>query len=307
MELVNTFTVNRPIDEAWAIVTDLERIAPCLPGAQLQEIEGDIYRGVVKVKVGPISAAMQGEASFLERDDANHKAVLKGEGRDIKGNGNASAIITATLQELTPTSAKCVVHTDLSMTGKVSQFGRGALGDISSKLMKQFAKNLDEMLAKDSGPSASMDEVAVSAGAMSAGAVGADADAVGADAVGADAVGADTAGAKAATPAATKSKATKAAKFAAAPTPPTAPETPVTSIASDAPAAGVATPTPNTTPTSTSASTSASPRPSVRKIEGPAAEPIDAFSLGGNVILKRLLPALGGLVLLIVALRRLRK
>ena len=302
MELVNTFTVNRPIDEAWAIVTDLERIAPCLPGAQLQEIEGDIYRGVVKVKVGPISAAMQGEASFLERDDANHKAVLKGEGRDIKGNGNASAIITATLQELTPTSAKCVVHTDLSMTGKVSQFGRGALGDISSKLMKQFAKNLDEMLAKDSGPSASMDEVAVSAGAMSAGAVGADA-----DAVGADAVGADTAGAKAATPAATKSKATKAAKFAAAPTPPTAPETPVTSIASDAPAAGVATPTPNTTPTSTSASTSASPRPSVRKIEGPAAEPIDAFSLGGNVILKRLLPALGGLVLLIVALRRLRK
>ena len=149
MELVNEFTVNRPIDEAWAVITDVERIAPCLPGAQLKEIEGDTYRGVVKVKVGPISAALKGEAHFVERDDANHRCVLKGEGRDIKGNGNASALITASLQEISPTSSKCVVHTKLDMTGKVAQFGRGALADISSKLMQQFSKNLDEMLAKD--------------------------------------------------------------------------------------------------------------------------------------------------------------
>src|SRR5262249_40865216 len=114
MELVNEFTVNRPIDEAWAVLTDVERIAPCMPGAQLQEIEGDVYRGVVKVKVGPISAALKGEAKFAERDDANHKAVLKADGRDTKGNGNASALITASLQELSPASAKCTVHTDLN-------------------------------------------------------------------------------------------------------------------------------------------------------------------------------------------------
>ncbi len=152
MELVNEFTVNRPIEQAWAVLTDVEKIAPCLPGAELEEIEGDIYRGVVKVKVGPIKAALKGEASFQERDDVNHRAVLKGEGRDTKGNGNASALITASLEELTPSSAKCVVHTDLNMTGKVAQFGRGALGDISAKLMAEFAKNLDQMLADDATP-----------------------------------------------------------------------------------------------------------------------------------------------------------
>ena len=168
MELVNEFTVNRPIDEAWAVLTDVERIAPCLPGAQLQEIEGEKYRGVVKVKVGPISAALKGEAHFVERDDTNHRAVLKGEGRDTKGNGNASALITASLQPTSATSSKCVVHTKLDMTGKVAQFGRGALADISSKLMQQFAKNLDEMLAKDAiQPPAPSAESAVSESAVS--------------------------------------------------------------------------------------------------------------------------------------------
>ena len=163
MELINEFTVNRPIHEAWAVITDVERIAPCLPGAQLQEIEGDSYRGVVKVKVGPISAALKGEAHFLERDDANYRAVLKGDGRDTKGNGNASAIITASLQQISPTSAKCTVHTKLDMTGKVAQFGRGALADISGKLMLQFSKNLDAMLEKDAAEPAAADAPAAEA------------------------------------------------------------------------------------------------------------------------------------------------
>ena len=225
MELVNEFTVNRPIDEAWLVLTDVERIAPCLPGAQLQEIEGPVYRGVVKVKVGPISAALKGEASFVERDDVNHKAVLKGDGRDTKGNGNASALITASLEALTPTSAKCVVRTDLNMTGKVAQFGRGALGDISSKLMQQFAKNLDEMLAEDAAPAPAEPEAV-----------------------------------EAATPASPAEPAASTPKVA-----------------------------------------------TVRMINGPAAEPIDAFSLGGGAILKRVLPMFGGLVVLLLALRRLRK
>ena len=236
MELVNEFTVNRPIDEAWAVLTDVERIAPCLPGAQLQEVEGDIYRGVVKVKVGPISAALKGEASFVERDDVNHRAVLKGDGRDTKGNGNASALITATLEKLTPTSAKCVVHTDLNMTGKVAQFGRGALADISSKLMMQFAKNLDEMLAADAVATA------------------------------------------------------------------VEPETdPKTDAGLDAASAAAE-------PAATSETIDEPVKPAEKRIiNGPAAEPIDAFSLGGSAVLKRLIPLLGGFVILLLALSRRRK
>ena len=145
-QLINEFTVNRPIDEAWAIITDVERIAPCLPGAELQEIEGETYRGVVKVKLGAISSQFKGEANFLDRDDAAYRAVIKGVGRDTGGRGNASAEITAQAESLSPTSTKVVVSTDLHITGKVAQFGRGIMGDVSSKLMAQFANNLNEML-----------------------------------------------------------------------------------------------------------------------------------------------------------------
>ena len=147
MDLNHAFTVEVPVEDAWRILTDVERIAPCLPGAQLQEIEGDIYRGAVKVKVGPIQAQFKGQASFVEFDDVAHKVVLKGEGRDIGGKGNASALITAELTALTATSTSVTVNTDLSVTGKVAQFGRGAMADISDKLLAQFVVNLNEMIA----------------------------------------------------------------------------------------------------------------------------------------------------------------
>ena len=147
MDLNHEFTVNVPVAEAWAILTDLERIAPCLPGAQLTEVEGDTYRGQVKIKVGPILAQFKGQASFVSRDDVAHKASLKGEGRDTTGKGNASAIITAELTSITPTSTKCTVHTDLSISGKVAQFGRGALADVSDKLLAQFSENLNQLIS----------------------------------------------------------------------------------------------------------------------------------------------------------------
>jgi uncharacterized protein len=147
MDLNHEFAVNVPIDQAWQILTDLERIAPCLPGAQLTEIEGDTYRGQVKIKVGPILAQFKGQASFVSRDDNAHKATLKGEGRDTTGKGNASAMITAELTSITPTSTKCTVHTDLSISGKVAQFGRGALADVSDKLLAQFSENAVEATA----------------------------------------------------------------------------------------------------------------------------------------------------------------
>ena len=146
MDLNHEFIVNVPVNDAWTILTDLERIAPCLPGAQLTEIEGDIYRGQVKIKVGPIVAQFKGQASFVTRDDLAHTASLKGEGRDTTGKGNASAIITAQLTSVTPTSTKCTVVTNLTISGKVAQFGRGALADVSDKLLAQFSENLNQLI-----------------------------------------------------------------------------------------------------------------------------------------------------------------
>lgn len=149
-QLINEFTVNRPIEEAWPIITDVERIAPCLPGAELREIEGDQYRGIVKVKLGPIATEFDGEAHFVEQDDENHRAVVSAAGRDKKGRGNATAEIHAEAESLSPTSTRCVVTWTLHMSGKVSQFGRiGVLEDVSGKLMADFARNLNEMLDAD--------------------------------------------------------------------------------------------------------------------------------------------------------------
>jgi len=167
MDLNHEFVVNVPVAEAWAILTDLERIAPCLPGAQLTEVEGDTYRGQVKIKVGPILAQFKGQASFVSRDDVAHKASLKGEGRDTTGKGNASAIITAELTSVTPTSTKCTVHTDLSISGKVAQFGRGALADVSDKLLAQFSENLNQLISAAPAPSSSAPVVSESAPAPS--------------------------------------------------------------------------------------------------------------------------------------------
>ena len=150
MELHHEFTVPVPAADAWRILTDLERLAPCLPGAQLTEVEGEIYRGQVKVKVGPIVAQFKGQASFVSRDDDAYTASLKAEGRDTGGKGNASATITAKLVSTGPSSATCTVDTDLNITGKVAQFGRGALADVSDKLLLQFVDNLNALIASGS-------------------------------------------------------------------------------------------------------------------------------------------------------------
>ena len=143
MEINNSFEVKAPIDVAWATLTDLARIAPCLPGATLTSIEGDVFKGHVTVKVGPIVAKFGGQAIFQERNDTAHRAVLKGEGRDSTGKGNASAIITAQLEVVDAGTTRCTVNTDLTITGKIAQFGRGALADVSDKLLKQFVVNLE--------------------------------------------------------------------------------------------------------------------------------------------------------------------
>ena len=150
MELSNEFRVGVSVPEAWKVLTDVERIAPMLPGAQLQEVEGDEYRGVVKVKVGPITAQYKGAATFVEQDESAGRVVLKASGRDTRGQGNASATITATMVP-DGEGTRVTVVTDLTVTGKVSQFGRGVLADVSAKLIGQFVDTLEADLAGGGG------------------------------------------------------------------------------------------------------------------------------------------------------------
>ncbi|MCH2616007.1 MAG: SRPBCC family protein [Acidimicrobiales bacterium] len=146
MELNNEIDVNAPIQEVWEAFNTPERIAPCLPGAELQEVDGNNFNGLVKIKVGPITAQYKGTASYLEKDEDAQKVVIKGDGRDTRGAGNASATITAQLSEISPDVTNVNVRTELTITGKVAQFGRGAISDVSGKLMTQFAQNLEQLL-----------------------------------------------------------------------------------------------------------------------------------------------------------------
>ena len=246
MELTNEFRVGVPVDQAWAVLTDVERIAPCLPGAQLQEIEGDQYRGVVKVKVGPITAQYKGTATFIEKNDTTHVAVLRAEGRDTRGQGNANATVTATLVGDGDGTAVKVV-TDLTITGKVAQFGRGVLADVSGKLIGQFVENLERDV-------------------LSGGPVG--------------------------TSAPPASSAPAAAADPATPAPTARPAPGSVAVADDAP--------------STNGATS-NPASGIRRIEAPEAKPVDLLSTAGSPVAKRLLPALGGLLVIVVLWRLLRR
>tara|TARA_B100000953_G_scaffold279155_1_gene255089 strand:- start:968 stop:1579 length:612 start_codon:yes stop_codon:yes gene_type:complete len=146
MELNNEIEVNASVGEVWEAFNTPEKIAPCLPGAELQKNEGEEFHGIVKIKVGPITTQYKGTATYIERDYQGKKIVIKGDGRDVRGAGNASALITANLVETSPTTTQVKVSTELTITGKVAQFGRGAITDVSAKLMTQFAKNLEELL-----------------------------------------------------------------------------------------------------------------------------------------------------------------
>jgi len=159
LELNHDFQVSVPIEQAWGVLTDLERIAPCMPGAQLTEVEGDEYRGVVRVKVGPISTQYKGTAKFVDLDPIEHRAVLRAEGRESRGQGAASATVTATW---TASAGGTAVHlqTDLDISGKVAQFGRGALGEVSAKILDQFVLDLEANVLTGPGPSADSGEAA---------------------------------------------------------------------------------------------------------------------------------------------------
>ncbi|MGC4749609.1 SRPBCC family protein [Micromonospora sp. DT201] len=148
MKITNEFAVTVPIERAWAVLTDLEGIAPCLPGAQLTGVDGDVYRGRVKVKVGPVISEFTGTARFVEKDDATYHGVIDAKGRDARSAGNASALVTAHLRadgDRTLVS----VDTDLKISGKLAQFGSGMIKEVSGKLLAQFVANLEAKLAAE--------------------------------------------------------------------------------------------------------------------------------------------------------------
>jgi carbon monoxide dehydrogenase subunit G len=146
VQLENSFTVPLPIDEAWRVLMDIDRIAPCMPGAILDSVEGDDFTGRVKVKLGPINLTYQGKGSFIERDEAAHKAVIDARGKDQRGNGTAAAIVTAKLAS-EGSVTRVDVLTDLNITGRPAQFGRGVMTDVGNKLLGQFADKLSAQLA----------------------------------------------------------------------------------------------------------------------------------------------------------------
>jgi carbon monoxide dehydrogenase subunit G len=151
MKITNEFTVHTPIDRAWKVLTDLEGIAPCLPGAQLTGVDGDVYSGRVKVKVGPVISEFAGTARFTEKDDAAYRGVIDAKGRDKRSAGNAAALITARLRP-DGDSTVVSVDTDLKISGKLAQFGSGMIKEVSEKLLGQFVTSLEAKIAAEKPP-----------------------------------------------------------------------------------------------------------------------------------------------------------
>src|SRR5680860_167245 len=151
MELSHTFVVPAPIEQTWEAFNDLEMVAGCFPGASLSSVDGDDFKGSCKVKLGPISLVYSGTGKFVQRDESAHRFVIEAMGKDKRGNGTAGATVTAVLTVSTTGSTSVEVDTDLSITGKPAQFGRGVIQDVSDKLLRQFVTCLESKVGETDG------------------------------------------------------------------------------------------------------------------------------------------------------------
>ena len=145
MKIENEFTVDAPVQEAWNVLLDLERITPCLPGASLEETAGEDYKGTMKVRLGPITQEYEGTVKIDEANEEARRAVLKADGKDARGQGTVSATITSTLHEENG-GTRVQVETDVQVTGRAAQFGRGMMQDVAEKLAGQFADCLENKI-----------------------------------------------------------------------------------------------------------------------------------------------------------------
>ena len=151
MDLENSFTVSAGVDTAWETLLDVEASAPCMPGATLESVAGDEFTGNVKVKLGPVSMVYGGEACFISKDYAAHTAVIVGTGKESRGTGTAKANVTIKLVAESSSQTRVDVATELTITGKAAQFGRGVMQDVAGRLVTQFAGNLEQVIAGRSG------------------------------------------------------------------------------------------------------------------------------------------------------------
>lgn len=306
MELDHSFTVPVPPAQAWDVLLNVQQIAPCMPGATVDTVDGDDVEGRLKVKVGPVSLTYKGTATFKDRDAADRSLLVEASGKEMRGAGTASATVKASLQPENGSDAATLVtlHTTLNVTGRPAQFGRGVIAEVGSRLIDKFADNLAQQLARGSGD------------AGEAGASGADG-ADGADAVaGAGADGADGAGAA---PEGGGVGEAEAAGVGGA-SGPDAETDAGTAAAESAPVETATVPSPSPSSDDTAASVSApAPRPAPSPMSPvsppavPAANPEDSLNLlaiAGPVIAKRVAPVAGGVtgvVLITLLIRRVRR
>ncbi|WP_454836802.1 SRPBCC family protein [Rhodococcus qingshengii] len=151
MQINNEFTVPLPPDQAWPILLDLEQVAPCLPGATITSIDGDDFEGRAKIKVGPITAEYKGKARFVDKNETEHRAVLRASGKDARGQGNVAADISLQLVA-DGSGSKVLVETSMDISGKIAQFGRGVINDAAGAILGIFAERLGELMIEDTPP-----------------------------------------------------------------------------------------------------------------------------------------------------------
>jgi carbon monoxide dehydrogenase subunit G len=152
IELDHSFTVPVPPDQAWDVLLDVETIAPCMPGATVDEVDGDVVNGRIKVKVGPVSLTYKGTAKFTERNPETRVVVVDAAGKETRGSGTASATVRASLApDASGSGTEVTMHTTMNVTGRPAQFGRGVMVEVGGKLVEQFAANLAKLIAGDTG------------------------------------------------------------------------------------------------------------------------------------------------------------
>jgi len=299
MKLENTFTIDAPVEKAWEALNSPETVAPCFPGATLTTYEGDSFTGTVKVKLGPIAMTYKGKGTYVSRDDAAHEVVIDASGRDSRGNGTASAKVTASLTADGPEKTAVTMVTDMTITGKPAQFGRGVISDVADKIITQFSACVARKLAdgetapEGTGTETTAEPVpAAAAGAASTnGVVAAPTSAPATTDVPSTApIGATTSEASAGGGAAV------AAAVASGPAPsvPATPKGTPSAVSASAPPA-----------TATAAAPASTPRAPVRS----EVDAIDLLDTAGAPVLRRAAPVAGGavlLLLLVLLVRRLR-
>jgi carbon monoxide dehydrogenase subunit G len=302
VQLENSFTVPVPVDEAWRVLMDIERIAPCMPGASLDSVTGDDFTGKVKVKLGPINLTYAGKASFIEKDEAAHKAVIDARAKDQRGNGTAAAVVTAQLAA-EGSVTRVDVLTDLNITGRPAQFGRGVMTDVGNKLLGQFADKLAAQLGSgDEGAPATTTQKLAATAAGAAEEVAASA-----EQVPGEGAAAETARRAAAAARETAAAAADTAAPAAADTAPAATDLAPAASAPMAPAASATSASGGTAPSTPAApvTTPAQPKPAAES------EPIDLLEVAGGAALARYATPLAGaaalLLLITLVVRRRRR